>query len=224
MDFKLIIRGMWNDAPDAAPLYVKLAEIHSSLLPEKFAMNSKTVTPLALVDRALEKYSKYSKALHRKAKILFKLHKHEQGLVCLEAAFACGETNCDALCDLIFRLMRYPNRDKLDPIFQKYCSDYGENLWGKRKVGTIYYLCGNYLWMLNLKKAAVIHWLKAEQSNPNPMYFQKLHIQKTNYKWHQSSVLRYENIIHYLKGMKNGVFDRYARDSLLSKLQSLLDQ
>lgn len=74
------------------------------------------------------------------------LHKHEQGLVCLEAAFACGETNCDALCDLIFRLMRYPNRDKLDPIFQKYCSDYGENLWGKRKVGTIYYLCGNYLW------------------------------------------------------------------------------
>lgn len=80
---------MWNDAPDAAPLYVKLAEIHSSLLPEKFAMNSKTVTPLALVDRALEKYSKYSKALHRKAKILFKVccEKENHGILKLHNTF-----------------------------------------------------------------------------------------------------------------------------------------
>ncbi len=76
----------------------------------------------------------------------FQLRKHDEGLKCLEAAFSCGETNADALCDLIFRLMRYPNREKLDNIFKKYCSEYGENLWGKSKVGTIYYLAGCCLW------------------------------------------------------------------------------
>jgi hypothetical protein len=94
----------------------------------------------------------------------------------LEEAFESQKTNCDALSDLVFRLMKYPqaNAEKLDNIFLTYCNETGENLWGKKKVGTMFYLFGCCLWMQDFegsKKQAMINWLEAEKRDPNPLFY-----------------------------------------------------
>lgn len=79
--------------------------------------------------------------------------------------------------------------------------------------------------MLNYKKAAVWQWMKAEERNPNPtFYFNKLQIQKSNYKWHQATPLELDNIIAYLKVVQLQPNFADTKDSLVCKLQSILEQ